>query len=101
MKERDLQKTILDYLRLKKCLVFKHVSTGIRIQGKHFIPFPMGEKGISDIIGCTKKGQFLACEVKMKGNKATPAQFKFLKEVEEHGGIAILANSLDDVISQI
>ena len=102
MKESELQRTILEYLRLKKFLVFKHRNVGIfRKDTGKYIPLPEVERGIADIIGCTKEGQFLACEVKIKGNKATPAQLEFLKDVERHGGIAVLAFSLDDIMCKV
>jgi hypothetical protein len=99
MKESDIQKSILDYLKLKKHLVFKHRNVGIFKQdtGK-YIPLAAGEKGISDIIGCTPQGKFLAIEVKMPGKKPSPEQIEFLSRVERHHGIGVVAYSLDDVI---
>lgn len=100
MKESDIQKSILDYLKLKKHLVFKHRNVGIFKQdtGK-YIPLAAGEKGISDIIGCTTQGRFLAIEVKMPGKKPTQDQLLFLANVQTHNGIGLVAWSLDDVIN--
>ena len=99
MKESDIQKAILDYLKLKKYLVFKHRNVGIFKQdtGK-YIPLTAGEKGISDILGCTPQGRFLAIEVKMPGKKPTQDQLLFLASVQAHNGIGLVAWSLDDVI---
>jgi len=99
MKEAQIQKSILDYLHLKKYLVFKHRNVGIFKQdtGK-YIPLAAGEKGISDIIGCTLEGKFLAIEVKMPGKKPTEDQLLFLASVQAHNGISLVAWSLDDVI---
>lgn len=105
MKEAEVQKQIMDYLRLKGCLVFKHRNVGIYKQATgRYIPLSYGEKGISDIIGLTKKGQFLAVEVKRRGEtrskdgKPSKEQLEFLERVREKGGIGVLAYSLEDVV---
>lgn len=102
VKESEIQKAIMDYLKIKKFVVFKHRNVGIFKQStKQYIPLPAGELGISDIIGCTKDGKFLAIEVKRPGGKPSPNQVDFLQRVRQNGGIAILAYSLDDVMSKI
>jgi penicillin-binding protein-related factor A (putative recombinase) len=99
MKESQIQKAILDYLHIKKYLVFKHRNVGIFKQDTgRYIPLAAGEKGISDIIGCTPQGKFLAIEVKMPGKKPSPEQIEFLSKVERNNGVGFVAYSLDDVI---
>mgnify|MGYP001559777725 CR=1 FL=1 len=102
MKESHIQKAILDYLKLKGILCFKHRNVGIykKDTGK-YIPLAYGEKGIADILGCTPDGRFIACEVKVPGKKPSPDQVVFLDKVKKQGGIAILAYSLDDVMKVI
>lgn len=102
MKERDIQKAIMDYLRLKGCLVFKHRNVGIYKQntGK-YIPLSFGEKGISDIIGLTPTGKFLAIEVKMPKKKPSKEQLDFIDKVNEKGGLAFWADNLDSVMGRI
>ena len=97
--EQEIQKVIIDYLKLKKFIVFKHRNVGIYKQdtGK-YIPLSFGEKGISDIIGCSPQGTFVAIEVKKRGGKPTPEQLEFIARVSANGGIAFVAYSLDDVI---
>ena len=100
--EGAIQKVILDYLKLKKYLVFKHRNVGIYKQATNsYIPLSFGEKGISDVIGCSPQGTFIAVEVKKPGGKPSPDQLRFLEEVKVRGGIGILAYSLDDVIKEI
>ena len=106
--ESKVQKLIMDYCRLKGCLVFKHRNVGIWVKkSQRYIPLADGEKGIADIIGLTKKGQFLAIEVKKRGKtpckdgKPTSEQLEFLANVRERGGMGILAYSLDDVIKDL
>jgi len=96
-KEKDIQKSILDYLRLKKCLVFKHHSTGFTMKDGEARAFRYGMKGVSDIIGCLPSGRFLAIEVKRPGKKPSPDQDEFLKQVVMHGGLGFVATSIDDV----
>jgi len=55
-------------------------------------------KGIADILGIWDKKP-LAIEVKSKVGRASPEQKKFLADFEYHGGIAILARSLEDVVT--
>jgi penicillin-binding protein-related factor A (putative recombinase) len=53
-------------------------------------------KGVSDIIGIFN-GKFLAIEVKSAKGKLSEHQIEFLLNVESHGGIAIIARSVEDV----
>lgn len=58
---------------------------------------PFFRKGISDILGVFQ-GKPLAIEVKSPKGYPSPEQKVFLADFEKHGGIAILARSLIDVI---
>ncbi len=53
-------------------------------------------KGVSDILGIWK-GKFLAIEVKTKTGRISPEQAAFLQRVINHGGIAFVARSVEDV----
>lgn len=99
--EQQIQKAISDYLKLKKVIIFKHRNVGIykKDTGK-YIPLSYGERGISDLIGCTNSGRFIAVEVKRKGGKATEDQISFLERIKQAGGIAFLAHSIDDVVEE-
>ena len=99
MKEREIQKQILDYLHLKGYLAFKHRNVGIyKKSTNRYIPLAFGEKGIADIVGCTHNGIFFAIEVKMPKKKPSLEQKEFLEKVHQQNGISILAHSLDDVV---
>lgn len=67
------------------------------------------QKGVVDIIGIYKS-RFLAVEIKTEKalkcpynckHKTCEAQAVFLKGVTHHGGIAIVARSLDSLIKQL
>src|SRR5260221_14020117 len=57
--------------------------------------------GVSDILGILNGGRFLAIEVKSKRGVLTIEQKIFLEEINHAGGIAFMAKSVDDVISQL
>jgi hypothetical protein len=95
-KEKDLQKDILDYLRLMGYLAVKFPSVGI-YNKKTGSYIPMPQRGVSDIL-FWGKGKFGAIECKALGAKATDEQKAFLEEMRSKGGIDILAYDLDTVI---
>lgn len=89
--EQSIQKSIIDLLRYKKFLVFKHRNVGIyRKDTQKYIPLAFGEKGISDIIACSPTGQFWAIEVKKPGGKATAEQLQFVLNVKRRGGVGMI-----------
>lgn len=101
--EKQIQRSILDYLMLKGHYVWRN-NTGT-MKGDHkgkrwFMRF--GLKGSSDILGVRKdaNGQFLAIEVKRPGNRITEDQATFICAVQELGGMAFVAYSLEDVIKR-
>jgi hypothetical protein len=102
MREADIQKQASDYLKLKGWIIFKHRNVGIyKHATNRYIPLPFGEKGISDLIGCSPKGRFGAFEIKKPGGRPSPEQIDFLRRINEKGGIGVLAYSLDDIINAV
>ncbi len=49
-----------------------------------------GRKGISDILGLTTSGRFLAIECKMPRGQLTAHQREFVERVNESGGLALV-----------
>ena len=98
--EQQIQKAISDYLKLKKFIVFKHRNVGIfKKDTGSYIPLSAGEKGISDIVGCSPRGRFVAIEVKKPGGRPSPDQLDFIARIKASGGIAFIAYSFDEVLS--
>jgi hypothetical protein len=94
--EQDIQKQILDYLRWRGIPCYKHQNAGIRKPDGGYIPTLT--RGVSDIIGCIPKtGRFLAIEVKRPGNKPTAEQQQFIDTINEAGGLASVARSVEEV----
>lgn len=71
------------------------MNTGGAFRGKRYVAF--GFKGLSDIIGQTVDGRFLAVEVKRPGENPTPEQSFFLALVAAYGGVSGVARGLADV----
>lgn len=90
----------LSFLQQNGIFVWRQNSGAVRV-GKRFIRFT-SIKGVSDIIGLTSDGRFIAVECKReKGGVLSPEQKMFLESVKRNGGIGIVANSLDTLISEL
>lgn len=63
---------------------------------KSFKVMKANENGVSDIILCIN-GKFVAIELKHKGNKPTPMQVDFIKDIRSSGGIGECAWVWGDV----
>lgn len=95
MKESDVQKAILDYLRYRGIFCFKNNTVGIykRDTGAYI---PSQSKGSPDII-CVVDGKFIGIEVKGPSGRQSPDQIEFQERLERAGGRYIVARSIDDV----
>jgi len=100
--EKELVKTVLEYLGLKRIYAWRNNTGATVIPGKERTRFVRyGFKGSSDVIGILPDGRFLAIECKVGKNKVSPAQEEFLDNIANNGGLAIIAYSLDDVIERL
>lgn len=84
MKEKLIENKIKNYLKSKGAYYFKH-------HGNQF-----SQAGVPDIIACYK-GRFLGIEVKNETGKTTPLQDFNLKQINEAGGVGIVARCVEDV----
>lgn len=91
----------LDACRLLGLFVFRVNQQGVPIHGQpgRFRPGP--SRGVSDIIGLTRRGRFVAVECKSQRGRLTAEQRAFLAAVEAHGGLAIVARSAADVVQAL
>lgn len=100
MKETQLVKQIKEYLNYRGHLVDRTNSGVMRAEYKGRVNVVrLAKAGTADITGCSKDGRFLAVECKIKPNKPTELQEKYLEEIRKRGGIALVAYSLDDIIN--
>lgn len=103
MSEQDLVNAIIEYIHLIGGVAIR-INAGMRIiedaeSGKQRV-FRGAPAGTSDIIACIG-GEFHAIECKLQGNKPTEKQRMFLQRVDQAGGRAMVAYSLEDVIQEI
>lgn len=96
--EGCLVKSIIHYLALKRYFCWRNNTGGFRDKRDHFYTF--GKVGSGDILGLTHLGRFFSIEAKVKGKLPTDHQKEFMKRVNESGGLAFTAYSLDDVIAK-
>lgn len=103
--EKDVQSTILQWLRLQGAFVIRLNSGAFAGEYKgrrRFVRFN-SEPGCSDILGILADGRFLAVECKRPGWKFRPndhheaEQASFLEAVRKRGGVALFATSIEDV----
>jgi DNA invertase Pin-like site-specific DNA recombinase len=83
-RESDIQATIRDWLRWHGWYVVRHHQT----LGSHV--------GLADL-QAIKDGQVLMIEVKTRRGRQSQDQLEFEREWTEHGGIYIVARSVEDV----
>lgn len=98
MKETDLQRQVLDYLAWKRIFAYRNNSgafAGEYKGRKRFIRF--SAVGSLDII-CVVDGLYVGLELKAPRGKQSDRQQAFQHQLEEAGGVFVLAHSLEDVI---
>lgn len=99
MKEQDIQNAILDWLRMHGAWA-ERINSGTQVitgqNGKQRI-FRGARKGTADILACWPGGLFCAIEVKKPGNTTSPEQDLFLQQINDCGGLAVVAYSTEDV----
>jgi hypothetical protein len=92
VKESDIVKNCLTYLRLKNHMAWRN-NTGRR--GR----ISFGLRGSPDIIGIMPDGRFLGVECKVEGGTQSPEQADFQRHATERNALYIVARSLDDIIA--
>lgn len=99
--EKDSLKEVLIALRTHSKVAFiERLNSGVAKIGGRFVRF--GWVGAPDLIGFTKDGRLIACEVKKQGGgKLSTEQAFFLAMVKQHGGVAFVARNLNDVLNAL
>lgn len=95
MLEKDIQKTIIDYLRYSGWFVVKNNTVGIYKQktGKYI---PSQAVGLADLT-ILKGGRVIMLEVKTPKGKQSDGQIEFEKNWKEKGGEYYVVRSVEDV----
>jgi len=97
LRESEIQKQVVDYLRVHRHVAWVKVNTTGRFKASGGGRYIIGIPGESDIIGQMKDGRFLAIEIKREGETPSQAQHEFLSLVERNNGVAGWATSVDRV----
>jgi len=105
VKEKTIERAILDYLTARSIFCFKVNNTGIWDPHRKVFRLAKSQyiiKGVADIIGIFG-GRMLAIEVKtpQRRRALSEAQKAFLDTVRLQGGISILATSIEDVANAL
>jgi Holliday junction resolvase len=82
----------------------RRVSTWLKDQGATVYKIHGGdnfqEDGIPDLL-CCLRGVFVGIELKQEGEKPSKAQEHQMRKINHAGGIAFVAESLDDVKAEL
>ena len=100
IKERDIQRQILEYLKYRKDIYFIRNNTGsfkiIRTNGSQGY-CQNAQKGSPDIILCYK-GIFIGLEIKTKIGKQSEYQKQAELDIKKCGGKYFIIRCLEDVV---
>ncbi len=99
-----LKSQILEYLTLRGWLAWSNNTGAFPVEdeqhARRFVRF--GRKGSADIFALRPSdGRFYSIEVKVGGDKLRPEQQQWLEEVRAHGGVAIVARDLVEVVALV
>lgn len=103
MRESAISKLIQLAATQAGCRLFRNTVGRLRDPQGRMISFGIAV-GSSDLIGwCSRGGLavFLAVEVKSATGRLRPQQRTFLDAVRQHGGIAIVARSVDEFHTEL
>jgi hypothetical protein len=101
--EKDVQKACLQWLALVGIFAFRVNSgamTGDYKGKRRFMRFNSAA-GCADLLGVLPDGRMLACEIKRPGKVPTEKQKAFLARVQQAGGVALFAVSVDDLRAKL
>ena len=92
--EKDIQRTILDWLTSQKIFHYRQNSGAFKDKKNHLYRF--GTSGAPDIV-CVIDGRYVGVEVKAKTGIQSDSQIAFQAKLEKGGGKYILAHSLEEL----
>lgn len=102
--EKDIQRSVLQWLALVGVFAFRVNSGGMRWQdtkGKsRYMQFNTA-KGCSDVLAILPDSRFGAFEIKRPGKVPTDDQKVFLARVQQAGGVAVFCTGVDDLRAKL
>jgi hypothetical protein len=90
--ESEVQKSAIRLLLAMGCYVWRN-NSGRR--GR----VAFGKEGSSDILGCTSYGRMICVECKTLSGKLSDPQKAFKSDIEQRGGLFIVARTVDDILA--
>ncbi len=96
MLERNVQRACLEWLAAHGIYAWRQNQGAIPLQNGGYRRFS-GLKGVSDILGITNDGRFLAIEVKGPHGKMSKDQEDFQQAIADRGGVATCVRSVDEL----
>lgn len=103
MNEKTIENSILNFLKHMGVFCWKNQTTGIYDPAKKVFRKSSNShhiKGVADILGCIE-GRMIAIEVKAEKGKVSPEQRVFLTRINQEGGVAFVARSIDQVAREL
>lgn len=102
-REGEVVKACIAYLQGRGAFVWRN-NTGAVKTDRRFIRY--GHKGSADILGVMPGGRLIAVECKKPlgprggthGSEQSPEQVEFQREIEERGGLYVLARGVADLV---
>lgn len=103
--ETDLVKSCLQICQWSNVVsdAWRNNTGAAVLPGKGGAPRPVyfGRKGVSDILGITATGRFLAIECKMPRGSLSHHQKNFLARVHEAGGVALVIRDTAELLAAL
>ena len=99
--EKQIERSILQYLYAKKIFCWKQNTVGVYNESRQCYMKPQSQfiiSGVADILGC-HNSKLIAIEVKTPARRKnlTDHQKHFLESINKSGGIAFVATCIEDV----
>lgn len=95
MKESDIQKAVIEYLKIKHIFHYRQNSGAFMTKSGGFMR-ATSVNGLPDIVAI-KDGIYVGLEVKTEKGKQSEAQKHIQNEVTKAGGLYFVVRSVDDV----
>ena len=102
MKEIEIQKTIMDWLKLEGYYFWRMPVGGVRQQMNGKMIFKKSPvKGFPDIMGVFRTGRLFGIEVKSAKGKLSDSQEKIMKDLIGNNVLYIVARDLETVREEL
>jgi hypothetical protein len=93
LRETEIQRQVLDYLRLRGIPATRHQAGRVRV-GRSVLN--LGGPGWPDILACWR-GRFLGVEVKKPGEESSEEQRRVHEQLAAARAIVLIVRSLEDL----